>query len=603
MFGLFHLLKARRHSLQQSQLTQWRRLVVMGLSLTALTMVSFLNWSTKSALSPLPSVSAQQPPSAQANDLIVPNRYIVVFKEDAFANGVTATGMTASQLTEQIVTAANGDLHFTYQHALKGFAATLSLEAVQALTTNSAVAAVEPDQLVQVNEVQSPVRSWGLDRIDQRLGPLSDSYRFDVAGQGVNIYVVDSGLRGSHEEFRGRIGNGVSFVADEGNPNSDCQGHGTHVAATAAGTTYGVAKRSILHSVRVFDCNGRGTFSAVMAGVDWVTANHMKPAVVNMSLSGGKNEGLDQAVTNLITAGVPVVVAAGNIEPRSPDPLACNHSPARVSAAITVGSSSLWGVDRRSPFSKYGSCVDIFAPGHNITSAGHNSDWDEAVKFGTSMAAPHVTGWVAMYLSVFPRATPAEVNSELIRHSTKDVLWETGDPSTPNRLLYVTNIADAGCLVQTSVASAAEAAGLAPETASAFALLYRLRDEVFPDSELGWELIRIHRTHSFEAARLLLTNQQLRTELLEMLESTRPAVDSLLNGDGQRPLDSKLIQQIESYLNDVAWRASPEMRADLLRVLQKANLWSYQGRPVRDVWNEIGRPQMRDRSRNEARPQ
>jgi hypothetical protein len=208
-----------------------------------------------------------------------------------------------------------------------------------------------------------------------------------------------------------------------------------------------------------------------------------------------------------------------------------------------------------------------------------------------------------MYLQAFPQAKPADVSSALIRHSTKNVIWDIGSESTPNRLLYVPASDGAECRASRSIANEAEATGVMAETASAFELLYRLRDEVFPDSEIGRELIRIHRTHSFEAAKLLLTDQQLRTQLLEMLESVRPAADSLLNGDGQKPLDRELIQKIEAYIYGIANRASSGMRSDLLRTLQNAPLWNYEGRPVAEAWKEIGKPQPQRRSHNEFRQQ
>jgi len=607
MFGRFNQERDRNVSFLQRGSFHRRRLVVFCFLLTALTAVSLATWPAKPSLSPLPAVNAMQ----QASDQIIPDRYIVTFKQEAFANGVTASGMTSVQLAEQMVSAVDGELHFSYEHSLEGFAATLSPEAKAKLAANPEIAFIEPDQVVELHDVQSPVKSWGQDRIDQRQGPLNGRYRYDLQGADTHIYIIDSGIWKWHTDFGGRV-HERSYSAIPGlDPYSDCteHGHGTHVAGTAGGATFGVAKKAILHSVRVFGCDKTTPLSTILKGVDWVKANHQKPAVANLSLGMFVSEtndevrGFEMAINNLISSGVIVVVSAGN----SNDD-AGKYTPARVPAAITVGATGFWYVDVRSTFqnglrSNYGPSVDIFAPGSNITSALSKSDSGKAVKSGTSMAAPHVTGWVAMYLSAFKQAKPAEVSSVLIGHSTKNVIWEIGSESTPNRLLYVTNIDDADCLTATSVANDAEAAGIGAETASAFELLYRLRNEVFPDSEVGRELIRIHRTHSFEAAKLLLTDQQLRTQLLEMLKSSRPAVGSLLNGDGQRPLDRELIQKIEAYIYGIAQRAGSEMRADLLRALQNAHLWNYEGRPVAEAWKEIGRPQPQRRSRNEVRQQ
>jgi len=575
---------------QQRRSSDRARRLVSGLLLAVLAAISLT--SRPSSFSPVPTAQAVQ----QTADQIIPDRYIVVFKETAFTNGVTASGETTTQLAERMVSAASGQLHFTYEQALKGFAATLSPEAVRTLGANPIVDYIEPDRIVELDDVQSPVPSWGLSRIDQRSGPPDNRYRHDLSGEKAHVYIIDSGIRASHRDFDKeepnkpivkRIGNGYSAVPGL-NPNEDCIGHGTHVAGIAAGTSYGVAKKATIHSVRVFGCVPTTPASVVIAGVNWVTVNRLHPAVVNMSLGGLPSQALDSAVQRLITFGVTVVVAAGNANKN-----ACDYSPARVPAAITAGSSSFWYVDVRSPFSNYGPCVDIFAPGHSINSTSNTGDNDSTIKSGTSMAAPHVTGWVAMYLDVFDKATPAAIQAALIEHSTKNVLWDIGAGS-PNRLLYVPNVDDQACKVESSVA-AASSGEYTSERRSDFAQLYRLRDEVFSTSDFGQRLIKIHKDHSFEAAKVLLTNVYLRTQLMDLLASSREAADSLVDGDGQAQLTRDLIMKIEAYLTGVAQHSSPKMRDDLLRAWRDADLWSYEGKPVREVLESRSERRQSDR--------
>jgi subtilisin family serine protease len=269
--------------------------------------------------------------------------------------------------------------------------------------------------------------SYGLDRIGQRDLPLNAAYGYTTTGAGVNAYIIDTGIRRTHTEFGGRAFAGFDAINDGRNTN-DCNGHGTHVAGTVGGSSVGVAKGVRLFAVRVLSCSGSGSTSGVIAGIDWVTANHVKPAVANMSLGGGPSAALDNAVRNSIAAGVTYVIAAGNSNID-----ASNASPARVGEAITVGSSTR--TDARSSFSNFGSVVDIFAPGSAIVSAFFTSDTALATLSGTSMAAPHVAGVAARYLQSAPAASPAQVRNEIVNNATTNRL--SGIPSgTANRLLF-----------------------------------------------------------------------------------------------------------------------------------------------------------------------
>jgi Subtilase family/Bacterial Ig domain/Peptidase inhibitor I9 len=322
--------------------------------------------------------------------------------------------------------AHDGAVTSVYQYALKGFAAELTADQAAALTNDPRVAYVEPDQVFHTLATQSPA-TWGLDRVDQRDLPLNNTYTYNQTGQGVQAYIIDTGIRASHQEFAGRIGNGFTSVND-GNGTNDCHGHGTHVAGTVGGTTYGLAKQVTLHAVRVLSCSGSGSNAGVIAGVDWVTQNHGSPAVANMSLGGGISTALDQAVANSISSGVSYAIAAGNSNAN-----ACNSSPARVASANTVGATT--NTDARSSFSNFGTCVDIFAPGSNITSSWNTSDSATNTISGTSMATPHVAGALALYLQTNPGASPATATQALINNSTPNKVTNPGTGS-PNRLLF-----------------------------------------------------------------------------------------------------------------------------------------------------------------------
>ena len=349
----------------------------------------------------------------------IDGRYIVVFHEQAPAAAASVARVDARALGARI-------LH-SYNHVLDGFSAKLSPSAVEALRSNPHVAFIEADSRVHASDTQSPA-TWGLDRIDQRNRPLTNSYTYNATGSGVTAYIIDTGIRLSHTQFGGRAVSG--FDAVDGGSADDCNGHGTHVAGTVGGSTHGVAKGVRLVAVRVLNCQGSGSNSGVIAGVDWVTGNHSagQPAIANMSLGGGANSALDSAVNNSINDGVSYAVAAGNSNAN-----ACNSSPSRVGAAMTVGSTT--SSDARSSFSNYGTCLDIFAPGSSITSAWHTSNTATNTISGTSMASPHVAGVAALYLQGSPSASPSTVRNAIVNSATPAVLTGVGTGS-PNLLLY-----------------------------------------------------------------------------------------------------------------------------------------------------------------------
>lgn len=359
----------------------------------------------------------------------IPEQYIVMFRNDV---------ADAPGLARMIVAAEGGQLGFTYQHAIKGFSARLNPTAAAAIARNPNVLLVEADQIVTASATQSNA-TWGLDRIDQRGLPLSTTYTYNNTGSGVRAYIIDTGILLSHSDFGGRAVKGYDAITSGGSA-SDCNGHGTHVAGTVGGNTWGVAKGVTLVAVRVLDCQGSGTTSGVIAGVDWVTANRVAPAVANMSLGGGASSTLDAAVKNSIAAGVSYAVAAGNGDFLGRQQDACNYSPARVPEAITIGATD--NTDKKASFSNYGNCVDFFAPGVSITSAWYTSNTATNTISGTSMAAPHVAGTAALFLQSNTSATAQQVRDALFNMTTKGIV--TSSSTTNNHLLYTSDIGGGG---------------------------------------------------------------------------------------------------------------------------------------------------------------
>ncbi|WP_349926596.1 S8 family serine peptidase [Acinetobacter sp. A1-4-2] len=351
----------------------------------------------------------------------IKNQYIVVLQ-----TGSDLPAQSAAAIAKQ----HGGQVLFTYNRAIRGFAVRIPEQATSAFLTamqkNPQVSYVEEDTLMQANTITQSNPVWGLDRIDQHNLPLSKSFSYNKTGSAVNAYIVDTGILASHQEFNGRVQTGYSAIADN-NGTNDCNGHGTHVAGTVGGSTYGIAKNVGLVPVRVLDCAGSGAMSGVIAGLDWIIQNGRKPAVVNMSLGGSAYSTLDTAIDNLFNNGYVPVVAAGNANTD-----ACTSSPARAGKAITVAATD--STDTRASYSNYGSCVDLFAPGSQITSAWIGSNSSAATASGTSMASPHVAGVVATMLENNSTATPQSITDQLLNQSTINLIQNP--MGSPNRLLY-----------------------------------------------------------------------------------------------------------------------------------------------------------------------
>ncbi|MCP1728037.1 subtilisin family serine protease [Natronospira proteinivora] len=361
----------------------------------------------------------------------IPGSFIVVLNEDMMGT------QSSKDLARTLAKDSGFQVSQTYSTALSGFAITAG-DALMASTEQSTQRAlaviaqdprvdfIEADRRVYLNQSQSPA-TWGLDRIDQRDLPLDNTYQYQTTASGVNAYILDTGIRSSHAEFGNRVQGGWTAIND-GRGTEDCNGHGTHVAGTVGGEVYGVAKAATLVPVRVLGCQGSGSNAGVIGGVDFVANNHQAPAVANMSLGGGASNALDNAVNGAASAGVTMVTASGNSSTN-----ACNSSPGRAAGAFNVGSTT--SNDSRSNFSNYGSCVDIWAPGSNITAAWHTSYSATNTISGTSMAAPHVAGVAALYLGMNPSASRQQVEAALIDNATTGRLSGIGSGS-PNRLLY-----------------------------------------------------------------------------------------------------------------------------------------------------------------------
>ncbi|MCP3804131.1 S8 family peptidase [Allokutzneria sp. A3M-2-11 16] len=343
----------------------------------------------------------------------VPGSYIVVLKDGP---GISSAGIAAK---------VGAAVEREYTAALRGFSAKMDESAAKRLAADPAVEYVEQDGFAYAYDTQNNA-TWGLDRVDQKNLPLDTKYNYANKAGNVTAYIVDTGVHKAHSEFGSRASDGYDFI-DNDAIAQDCNGHGTHVAGTVGGTTYGVAKDVKLVGVRVLNCQGQGQWSQVIGGIDWVAKNAKKPAVANMSLGGGVNTSVDSAVSKAVQSGVTFGVAAGNNNGAD----ACNTSPARTPEAITVGSTDR--SDNRSSFSNTGRCLDIFGPGSSITSAWHTGGTNTIS--GTSMATPHVVGAAALYLSGNAAATPAQVGSALTGNATNGVVKNPG-ANSPNKLLY-----------------------------------------------------------------------------------------------------------------------------------------------------------------------
>jgi subtilisin family serine protease len=382
----------------------------MKVGKTAVTLGAVLALAACSDESPVAGRATVAAPLLSAGANAIEGEYIVVLREGANPRSVAAVAGVTPE--------------FEYTAAINGFSASLNRGQLTALQHNPNVEYIEENQVMSVDVIQSGA-TWGLDRIDQTSNTLNGTYIYTATASNVTAYVIDTGLLPSHTQFGGRA---ASVYNSVGGSNDDCNGHGTHVAGTIGGSTYGVAKAVRLRGVKVLNCSGSGSTSGIIAGVDWVRANAVKPAVANLSLGGGYSSSTNTAVNNLANSGVFVAVASGNSNAD-----ACNYSPASAANVTSVNSST--SSNAKSSFSNYGSCTHLYAPGSSITSAWHTSTTATNTISGTSMASPHVAGVGALYLAGNPSASNATVRSWIINNATVGVI--SGNPSgTPNRLLY-----------------------------------------------------------------------------------------------------------------------------------------------------------------------
>jgi subtilisin family serine protease len=353
----------------------------------------------------------------------ITNQYIVVLNEDYV--GRSAASVEVDAEAQFLTSLYGGKVRNVYADALKGYSVNMSAIEAEALSRNERVQFVEEDAVVSLAATQTNA-GWNLDRIDQRNLPMDTTYSYTGTGAGAHVYIIDTGIRTTHQEFGGRA-NVVFDAINDG--QQDCNGHGTHVAGIVGGATYGVAKNVSLHSARVLKCDGNGQISDIMAAIDWITANRINPAVANISItSAGASPAMETALTNSFNSGVLYTVAAGNAAGD-----ACNYSPARTPAALTVGATAQG--DDRALFSNFGACLDVFAPGYEIVSAGIANDTATRQLSGTSMAAPLVAGVAAVYRAANSSASSATASQALLNASTSGILTNTGVGS-PNRLLY-----------------------------------------------------------------------------------------------------------------------------------------------------------------------
>lgn len=403
----------------------FRRVLAAGASTALLLGIAS---TTGAAASPVPPGDGEGRIVGADRPGAVDGSYIVTFK-DSVARGDIPGAAKA------LAGRHAGSLRYTYTAALRGFAVRMPEDQAKKLAADPSVARVEADAVAYAVDTQTNPPSWGLDRVDQRDLPVDKKYTYATTASDVNAYVVDTGIRMSHRDFGGRAVSGYDFI-DNDSDASDCQGHGTHVAGTVGGGSYGVAKGVKLIGVRVLNCQGTSgnTWAPVLAGVDWVTKNAAKPAVANMSIGGGKTQSVNDAVASSIASGVTWVVAAGNNNADS-----CSYSPSSTPSAITVGATN--SRDARATgwsngqASNYGSCLDVFAPGDGIVSSSNSGDSNAQSMSGTSMASPHVAGAAALLLSANPSWTPAQVRDKLVADATSGKVTDAR-PGSPNELLY-----------------------------------------------------------------------------------------------------------------------------------------------------------------------